>query len=359
MQYRETDFNFVSRLLEHEGIFYFFHHENGRHTAVFGDAPSAFREGERANVSFVPEPAWEQVHGWHHAYKLRPGRWTLTDYDFKKPQTDLTADRRTIIDNAVMKKFEFFDSRRLHRKGRRGSLARTRIEMEEATYHVVNGFGKVPSFRSGETFTLKDHPITEEMGATYALLSVHHYAQDTSYFSEDGQPGTYSNSFVGLPAETGFRPPQVTPCPVVHGPQTATVVGPNGEEIYTDEYGRVKVQFRWDRYGKADENSSMFLRLVQNWAGNKWGAQILPRIGMEVCCRVSRRRSGSAHRDGLPEQCGCNAARQAPRQPYAQRIPDPVEPQQQRLQRDFVRGQGRQRATVHARRTRRGCSHQA
>jgi len=99
VQYRETDLNFVSRLLEHEGIFYFFHHENGRHTAIFGDAPSAFRQGERANVSFVPEAAWEHVHGWHHAYEFRPGRWTLTDYDFKKPQTDLTADRPTLIDN--------------------------------------------------------------------------------------------------------------------------------------------------------------------------------------------------------------------------------------------------------------------
>ena len=91
VQYRETDFNFISRLLEHEGIFYFFHHENGKHTAVYGDAPSAFRQGERATVSFVPEPAWEHVHGWHHAYEFRPGKWTLTDYDFKKPQTDLTA----------------------------------------------------------------------------------------------------------------------------------------------------------------------------------------------------------------------------------------------------------------------------
>lgn len=283
VQYRETDFNFVSRLLEHEGIFYFFHHESGRHIAVFGDAPSAFRQGEWGNVSFVPEPAWEHVHRWHHAYEFRPGRWTLTDYDFKKPQTDLTADRPTLIDNSVMKKFEFFDHPGGYIEKDIGtSLARTRIEMEEATHHVVNGFGKVPSFRSGETFALKDHPISDEMGASYALLSVHHHARDTSYFTEHGQPASYSNSFVGLPAKTVFRPPKVTPCPVVHGPQTATVVGPKGEEIYTDEYGRVKVQFRWDRYGKADENSSMFLRLAQSWAGNKWGAQILPRIGMEV-----------------------------------------------------------------------------
>lgn len=283
VQYRETDFNFISRLLEHEGIFYFFHHENGRHTAVFGDASNVFKPGEQGTVSFVPEAAWEHVHGWHHAYEFRPGRWTLTDYDFKKPQTDLTADRPTLIDNSDMKKFEFFDHPGGYIDKDIGTtLARTRIEMEEAAYHVVNGFGKVPSFRSGESFTLKDHPIPEEAGASYALLSVHHHARDTSYFSEDREPASYSNSFVGLPAKTVFRPPQVTPCPVVHGPQTATVVGPKGEEIHTDEYGRVKVQFRWDRYGKADDNSTMFLRLAQSWAGNKWGAQILPRIGMEV-----------------------------------------------------------------------------
>ena len=282
VQYRETDFDFVSRLLEHEGIFYFFHQEDGRHTAIFADAPFAFRPGQRENVSFVPEAAWEQVHGWYHAYEFRPGRWTLSDYDFKKPRTDLTVSRPTVIDNPGMKKFEFFDhSGKYFDKSAGDVLTRTRMEAEEATYHVVNGLGKVPSFRTGETFRLKDHPITEETGASYALLSVHHHAQDTSYFSKDGEPGNYSNSFVALPVETGFRPPRVTPCPLVHEPQTATITGPEGEEIYTDEYGRVKVQSRWDRYGKADENSSMFLRLAQSWAGNKWGAQILPRIGME------------------------------------------------------------------------------
>jgi type VI secretion system secreted protein VgrG len=283
VQYRETDFNFVSRLLEFEGIFYFFRHENGRHTAVFGDVASVFRPGERAKVSYVPEPAWEQIHGWHHAYEFRPGRWTLSDYDFKKPRTDLTASQPTLIDNAGMKKFELFDypGEYLDKDAGDG-LARTRIEMEEAAYHGVNGRGMVTSFRSGETFALEHHPVPEEVGASYALLYVDHHAQDTSYFGGGSGSSTYTNGFTVLPVKTVFRPLRTTPCPVVEGPQTATVVGPSGEEIYTDQYGRVKVQFRWDRYGKADENSSLFLRLAQSWAGNKWGAQILPRIGMEV-----------------------------------------------------------------------------
>lgn len=283
VQYRETDFNFVSRLLEHEGIFYFFQHENGKHKAVFGDAASVFRPGEQEKVSFVPRPEWEHVHGWHHTYEFRPGKWTLTDYDFKKPQTDLTADQPTVAGPSRMKQYEFFDYPGLYTDKDAGSaLARTRIETEEAEYHTVSGQGMVPSFRVGETFTLEHHTIRDEEGKEYALLSVRHHALETSYSRADAGPSHYSNSFVALPAKTVFRPPRNTPVPVMHGPQTATVVGPKGEEIYTDEYGRVKVQFRWDRYGKADENSSVFLRVAQNWSGKQWGAQMIPRIGMEA-----------------------------------------------------------------------------
>ena len=282
VQYRETDFNFVSRLLEHEGIFYFFRHENGKHTAVFGDAAIAFPPGELARVSFASIADWQHIQGWHHAYEFQSGQWTLTDYDFKKPQDDLTAGQPTVIPNPIMKKYEVFDYPGLYlTKDAGAGLARTRIETEEADYHIVNGFSMVPSFRAGESFTLNDHPVPAENGASYALLSIHHNARDTSYFGGEN-PSSYTNSFVCLPAKTVFRPPRVTPVPVVHGPQTATIVGPRGEEIHTDEYGRVKVQFRWDRYGKADEKSTIFLRLAQSWAGNKWGAQTLPRIGMEA-----------------------------------------------------------------------------
>jgi type VI secretion system secreted protein VgrG len=283
VQYRETDFNFVSRLLEHEGIFYFFKHENGKHTAIFGDAPSVFSPSEQDKVSFVPRPEWEHLHGWHHTYEFRPGKWTLTDYDFKKPQTDLTADQPTVAGPPRMKQYEFFDYPGLYTEKDAGSaLARTRIESEEADYHTVRGRGMVPSFHAGETFTLEHHKISDEEGKEYALLSVEHHAVETSYSRADAGPSHYSNSFVALPSKTVFRPPRNTPVPVMHGPQTATVVGPKGEEIYTDEYGRVKVQFRWDRYGKADENSSVFLRVAQNWSGKLWGGQIVPRIGMEA-----------------------------------------------------------------------------
>jgi type VI secretion system secreted protein VgrG len=156
-----------------EGIFCLFHQENGRHTAIFADAPFAFRPGQRENVSFVPEAAWEQVHGWQHAYEFRPGRWILSDYDFKKPRTDLTASQPTVIDNPGMKKFELFDyPGKYFDENARDGLTRTRIEAEEATYHVVNGSGKVPSFRTGETFTLKDHPIARPARAPARLSEI-------------------------------------------------------------------------------------------------------------------------------------------------------------------------------------------
>ena len=284
VQYDETDFNFIARILEHEGIFYFFNHENGKHTAVFGDDPSAFQPGAQTEVSCVSAPGWEQIHSWQHAYEFKPGKWTLTDYDFKKPQTNLTASQPTVVDIPFMKEFEFFEYPGSYVDKDAGSaLARTRIEMEEAEYHIVSGSGMVPSFRTGETFNLKDYDLLpEEEGKSYALLSVHHNASASMHSGGGAAPSRYSNSFVALPAKTVFRPPRATHTPLMHGPQTATVVGPSGDEIHTDEYGRVKVQFRWDRYGKADENSSMFIRVAQSWSGNKWGGQIIPRIGMEA-----------------------------------------------------------------------------
>jgi type VI secretion system secreted protein VgrG len=285
VQYDETDFNFISRLLEHEGIFYFFKHENGKHTVIFGDAVNVFQPGQQDSVSCIEGPGWENIHSWQHVYEFRPGKWTLTDYNFKKPQTDLTAVQPTVVGPATMKNYEFFEyPGRYTEKDMGSGLARTRIEMEEAEYHIVRGAGMVPSFRTGETFTIKHYDLLpEEEGKKYALLSVQHSAAVTSYTGAGTTaPSHYSNSFTGLPADTMFRPPRSTPSPLMHGPQTATVVGPSSEEIYTDEYGRVKVQFRWDRYGKADEKSSVFMRVAQNVAGNKWGTQIIPRIGMEA-----------------------------------------------------------------------------
>jgi len=284
VQYDETDFNFVSRLLEHEGIFYFFKHENGRHTAIFGDAPSVFQPGPVSSVPYISEPGWERIHGWQHNYEFRPGKWTLTDYDFTKPQTDLTANQPTMVQVPFMKQFEFFEYPGCYLDKDAGStLARTRIEMEEAEYHVVNGQGMVTSFRTGQTFGLSDSDlIPGEAGAQYALLSVSHSAHDITHITRGEANSLYSNAFIALPSQTKYRPPRLTHTPIIHGPQTAVVVGRSGDEIYTDKYGRIKVQFRWDRYGKADENSSLFIRVVQNWSGNKWGGNIIPRVGMEV-----------------------------------------------------------------------------
>jgi type VI secretion system secreted protein VgrG len=282
VQYDETDFNFISRLIEHEGIFYFFKHENGKHTAVFADAANAFQPGATDQVSYVRQPALQCIHSWQHVYEFRPGKWTITDYNFKKPQNDLTASEPTKVGPSRMKEYEFFEYPGSYEENAIGkNLARSRIEMEEADYHLASGAGMVPSFRTGQTFTLQYHDLLpDEEGKKYALLSVSHSAHDTTYF--DSAPAHYSNSFTAIPSDTVYRPPRYTHTPLMHGPQTATVVGPSGEEIYTDEYGRIKVQFRWDRYGKADENSSVWIRVAQSWASKQWGGMAIPRIGMEV-----------------------------------------------------------------------------
>src|SRR5262249_32767064 len=136
------------------------------------------------------------------------------------------------------------------------------------------------TFTPGGTFTLADHDCEGEAG-DYALTAVEHTAQDDTYTNSDVPPD-YRNAFTCIPKAVPYRPARLTPRPVVHGPQTGCVVGRSGEEIYTDKYGRVKVQFHWDRYGKKNEHSSCWLRVAQSTAGKRWGTSFWPRIGQEV-----------------------------------------------------------------------------
>jgi type VI secretion system secreted protein VgrG len=283
VQYRETAFQFVSRLLEEEGIFYFFRHEKGKHTLVLADQKSGYKECLENKV-ICDAGARRDGHltGWEHQYEFRSGRWTSTDYNFETPTTSLQASVKTVVNLQDVAKFELFDYPGPYaKKDAAMDRVRVRIEEEEAAYDVVRGTGTCCTFNPGSTFTLTGHECDSEVGKGYVLTSVEHSARDQSYVNSD-ELAEYRNKFSCIPDQVTFRPTRVTPRTVVQGPQTAIVVGPRGEDIYVDKYGRVKVQFVWDREGKKDENSSCWIRVAENWAGKNYGVVFHPRVGQEV-----------------------------------------------------------------------------
>jgi type VI secretion system secreted protein VgrG len=291
VQYRETDFNFVSRLMEQYGMFYFFEHEEKKHTLVLSDDLSAHQPcPEQPEVSWNPHGSdnldedvitslqWEET--------FRFGMYAVTDYNFETPSTSLRAEVKTQIDVGGNSKYEIYDYPGEYGKKAEGDgIAKIRMQEEEAQYKVISGNGTARVFTSGYKFTLQDY-VRKDVNGDYVLTQVQHVASVGSTYTigaaGGGKEGDYSNSFTCIPAKRPFRPPQVTPKPMVKGPQTAMVVGKSGEEIWTDKYGRVKVQFHWDRYGTMNESSSCWVRVSQNWAGKNWGAMFIPRIGQEV-----------------------------------------------------------------------------
>ena len=282
VQYRETAYNFVSRLMEHEGIFYFFRHEDGKHTMVLANAASSYADCPESPVEYSPGSlAPNHVLSWEHHYEFRSGKWSRTDYSFETPSTNLLTTTSTVIDLPDAPKYEIFDYPGEYvAKGVGDPVTKVRMEEEEAGYNVVNAASQCCTFTPCGKFTLKGHDVAAEDG-DYVITSIRHSATEASYGStSDG--ATYNNLFTCIPASVIYRPPRATPKPMVQGVQTAVVSGPGGEEIYVDKYGRIKVQFFWDRKGKKDDKSSCWIRVAEQWAGKNWGFVCNPRIGQEV-----------------------------------------------------------------------------
>lgn len=285
VQYRETDFNFVSRLMEEEGICYFFDHQDGKHVLVLADDPSAHKpcpNQATARYNFYGPGATYQedlVTEWNYYEEFRPGAWAQTDYNFETPSTSLAV---TVNGKNPYEIYEYPGEHNVRALGDR--LAKIRLQEQSVPCVLSRGTSMCRNFRSGFQFTLQEHYRTD-LNQKYLLTTVRHSANSGGNY-EVGAPGggefTYRNSFECVPASTIYRPPRVTPTPLVQGCQTAVVVGPGGEEIYTDKYGRVKVQFHWDREGKKNENSSCWIRVSHPWAGQGWGSVSIPRIGQEV-----------------------------------------------------------------------------
>jgi type VI secretion system secreted protein VgrG len=314
VQYRETDFNFVSRLMEEEGIYYFFKHTSNGHKMVIANTPQSHPDVSEPST-ILYEPVFgglrreDRIYAWNKSQELRSGKYTLWDHCFELPHRHLEGSKR-IQDSAQVgevthtfkagynEKLEIYDfpgeyAQRFDGVSKNGGeqsaevqkiwednerTVGIRMQQEALPSLLIQGGSYCRQFTSGYRFTLERHFNAD---GPYVFKSVQHASRLDNYRSK-GDIFSYSNTFTCIPFTLPYRPPRITSKPFVQGSQTAVVVGPTGQEIFTDKYGRVKVQFHWDRDGRNDPDSSCWIRVAQVCAGRRWGASFWPRIGQEV-----------------------------------------------------------------------------
>ncbi len=315
VQYRETDYDFVTRLMEEEGIYYYFTHDSSKETLVLADGSGSHRPLENAaeilfefkegggtgggSDSFKREE--DHIYEWKSSERVNTGKVSLTDYDFTKPTTDLKALTAIPKGKHSHKDIEVYDYPGIHDTADFGKKrTRVRAEALASEYKRTTGVGNVRTMAVGGTFKLKEHPRAE-FNKEYLVLSAIHKLQIETDDDTDGQTDTrlrdepreldekegqkkesYESAFTVQLKSEPFRAPLTTPKPIIPGVQTAIVTGPAGDEIYTDKYGRIKVQFHWDREGRKDEKTTCFIRVAQTMSGQGWGSFHIPRIGQEV-----------------------------------------------------------------------------
>ena len=289
VQYRESDLNFVSRLLEQEGIYYYFRHEKDKHTLVLIDSIASHEDCPvqgplpyLTRDSAGDAPAREYIHQWEIEREVKPGVYVHTDFDFTKPRADLAGSCQ-VARAHPRAELEVFDYPGLaYESSQSDTYARTRIEEMQVGHEEARAATNCRRLATGYLFDLSGFPRSDQ-NRKYLLKAMSYRLEGNDYDTTTAAaPEIFQADFRAMESKEPFRPARITPKPTVQGPQTAIVVGRAEEEIWTDEYGRVKVQFHWDRYGRRDENSSCWIRCSHPWAGKRWGAISIPRIGQEV-----------------------------------------------------------------------------
>jgi type VI secretion system secreted protein VgrG len=288
VQYRETDFNFISRLLEHEGIYYYFRHTGGQNMLVVTDSYSgheAFPNYKELPINItnrITRPDFEQITSWDFSRRVEPGVYTHDHYDLERPTVELQTQKTTArqYENSD---YEVYDYPGLYVKAPVGEqYAAVRIEEYGTEFETVEGATNARGVSVGYLLKTNGHP-RQDQNDEYLIVAASYDLEYSDYEAVPDRGGAnYSCNFTAMASRQQFRPRRLTPKPFMQGPQTARVVGPSGEEIHTDKFGRIKVQFHWDRYGKGDENSSCWIRVSQTWAGKGWGSVVIPRIDQEV-----------------------------------------------------------------------------
>lgn len=287
VQYRETAFDFISRLMEHEGIYYYFTHEDGKHTLCLCDSPTVHKPipGDDDTLT-LREPraalTLRSVWDWTTSAELESGAFALNDFDFTATTKDLNAKAITSRTHPASKLEIFEHPGDYEQPGDGETYAKIRLQELEAQSIGVSAVSAAPTLSAGATFTLAEHPVESENKKYLITTAAYTFTNSSITAGAGGSSEPFRTRFTAMDAAVQYRPRRITPVPTIEGPQTAFVVGPSGEEIYTDEHGRVKVMFHWDRYAKADENSSCWVRVAQVWAGKQWGGMFIPRIGQEV-----------------------------------------------------------------------------
>ena len=286
VQYRESDYNFIARLLEHEGIYWYLEHSDGQHKVVLVDSQSAHDAAPGCeslpyyeNPGEAP-PDLECVSDWNFASAVETDQIQLRSFDFERPSLSLEVAAKKSHKHPGGP-FEQFDWQGDYVQAPDGSQwAEDRLDEQRTGFESASGSANAHGIETGRLLKLTRHP-RESQNDEYLVTRVAVHARADAYES-DGSAGSFQCEFSAIPSAQQFRPPRRTPKPFVQGPQTAIVAGPGGEEIFTDKYGRVKVQFHWDREGKHDEKSSCWVRVSHPWAGKNYGAMHIPRIGQEV-----------------------------------------------------------------------------
>ncbi|MEQ1636221.1 MAG: type VI secretion system Vgr family protein [Methylococcales bacterium] len=287
VQYRESDFNFVSRLMEWEGIFYYFKHEASKHTLIIGDSINAYQTigGYETIPYFPPENTGrrnrDHIAEWQTAHQVQSGKYVLNDYDFEKPKSNLITKFTEIKPHSLADGEQYDYPGNYYEPPLGESYSNIRLDELQSDYQVMQGSGDAMGLTTGMLFTLKDHYISPE-NTKHILIAANYTIVNNQYRATATERTHFECDFKAIRSTQQFRAGRLTPVPFVQGPQTATVVGKAGEEIWTDKYGRVKVQFHWDRYGKHNENSSCWIRVATPIAGKNWGWVSLPRIDQEV-----------------------------------------------------------------------------
>jgi type VI secretion system secreted protein VgrG len=290
VQYRESDFNFVSRLMEAEGIYYHFRHLEDKHELVLCDAIVQHEPvKEYKEVVYLPVGdrrrfQVEHIHNWQSRHRAVSGGVILTDYDFKAPLAVLNQDvidpeQHARADHLV---FDFPGGYTVPEPTGR-AVAKRRLEELKVAHEGTMGESNARGLTVGHSFKLKGHPIAAQ-NREYLLVSmrgtIESHALESAANLDAGE--LFRCQFTCAPTSKPFRPPRRTPCPVIHGAQTAVVVGKEGKEIHTDEFGRVKLKFHWDRFAKGEGEECLWVRVAQIWAGTDFGGIHIPRVGQEV-----------------------------------------------------------------------------
>jgi type VI secretion system secreted protein VgrG len=287
VQYRETDFAFVSRIMEEEGIYYYFEHKDGKHTLKLVDSESGHKKLEnKASIAYYPPGRAlhgneEYIQSFRQAQRIEPGTVATRSFDFTKPKADLGVKAQNMQQHQSAD-YEIYDFQGDYVLADNGEhLAKVRVDEFHTEFELAEAETNVRDIAVGRLFSLTNAP-RKDQEKDYLIISADWDLRSNTYEASINEDAAYSCTMTVLQSKQQFRPARSTPRPTMGGPQTAVVVGPGGEEIYTDKYGRVKVQFHWDRYGKKNENSSCWIRVSSPWAGKSWGGVSIPRIGQEV-----------------------------------------------------------------------------